>query len=69
MNQEHISPPSPIIKALLPHTKKSRATLFAKVTRLPVRHPGNPAIRLRRTRGFPSPSHKGFGFVVELIVF
>jgi hypothetical protein len=25
--------------------------------------PGNPAIRLRRTRDFPSPDHSGFGFV------
>jgi hypothetical protein len=47
MNQEHISPPSPISNALLPYNKKSRATLFKKVTRLPVRHPGNPAISLR----------------------
>jgi hypothetical protein len=23
---------------------------------------GNPAIRLRRTRGFPSPDYSGFGF-------
>jgi hypothetical protein len=32
-------------------------------------HSGNPAIRLRRTRGFPSPPHDGFGFIRTRINF
>jgi hypothetical protein len=29
---------------------------------------GNPAIRLRRTRGFPSPDYSGFGFFMSNMV-
>jgi hypothetical protein len=29
---------------------------------------GNPAIRLRRTRGFPSPDYSGFGFFMRIFL-
>ena len=50
------------VKTAIHYKHKSRATLLRKVTRL-FKSPRQPGY-LFETRGFPSPSHEGFGFVV-----
>ena len=50
------------VKTAIHHKRKSRATLLHRETRLfkSSRQPGC----LLETRGFPSPSREGFGFIV-----